>query len=124
MNAEVFGTQLATWRRGARLTQTQLAARMGTKQSVISRVEAGRSLPTLPFLERFARACGRTQVVLSFEPAREPRPGERRRRVRRVLGEYVFNPWDRNPTPAEARTLLTDGLTRERFERPAAARTR
>ncbi len=124
MNAEVLGTQLATWRRETRLTQTQLAVRMGTNQSVISRVEAGRSLPTLPFIERFARACGRTQVVLSFEPASEPRPGERRRRVRRVLGEYVFNPWDRDPTPAEARSLLTDGLTRERFERRAAARTR
>jgi hypothetical protein len=55
--------------------------------------------------------------VLSFdEPRRKPLSGERRRRVRRVLGDYLFNPWDRDPTPAEARTLVADGLTRERFE--------
>jgi len=98
---------------------------MGTKQPVISRAEAGRSVPTLPFLERFAAACGRTGVVVSLnDPARELPSDERRRRVKRVLGDFVFNPWDRNPSVAEERSLLADGLTRERFQRTAASRSR
>ena len=125
MNAERLGFEIATWRRDAGLTQAQLAERMGTKQPVISRAEAGRSLPTLPFLERFATACGRTGVVLSLNnPERELRSDERRRRVKRVLGDYVFNPWDRNPSAAEERSLLADGLTRERFQRTTASSNR
>jgi transcriptional regulator with XRE-family HTH domain len=125
MNVEIVGAELVRWRRSAGLTQTQLAKRMGTQQSVISRIEAGRSLPTLPLVERFARACGRTQIVLPVSgPASVPSPAERQRRLRRVLGDFVFNPWDRDPTAAEARSLLADGLTRERFERQAAASAR
>src|SRR5438874_1955356 len=125
MNAQVLGTVLAGWRRKAGLTQTELASLMQTKQSVISRIEAGRSVPTLPVIERFARACRRTEIVLPLDPpGREPSAAERRRRVERVLEGYVFNPWDRDPSPAEARSLLADGLTRERFERAQAARAR
>ena len=98
---------------------------MSTAQSVISRIEAGRSLPTLPVIERFARACGRTEIVLPVDrPSREPTTEERRRRVAKVLEGYVFNPWERDLSPAEARSLLADGLSRERFERPEAARAR
>jgi hypothetical protein len=32
------------------------------------------------------------------------------------LGNYVFNPWDRDPSPEEAETLIADGLTRESFD--------
>src|SRR5437667_6853605 len=104
MNAQVLGTQLAAWRRTAGLTQAQLTGLMRTKQSVISRIEAGRSLPTLPVIERFARACGRTEIVLPVDrPSREPTTEERRRRVAKVLEGYVFNPWERDPSPAEAR---------------------
>jgi transcriptional regulator with XRE-family HTH domain len=125
MNAQALGIELATWRREAGLTQDQLAARMQAKQPVISRVESGRVLPTLLFLERFAEACGRSEIVLRFGgPSRRPSLDERRERVRRVLGGFVFNPWDRNPSAEEARTLIADGLTRERFEGPGAASTR
>jgi transcriptional regulator with XRE-family HTH domain len=124
MNAEIVGAELERWRRSAGLTQVQLAGRMGTQQSVISRIEAGRSLPTLPLVERFARACGRKEIVLPVSGPGVPSAEERRRRLRRVLGDFVFNPWDRYPTPAEARSLLADGLTRERFERQAAAEAR
>lgn len=37
-----------------RLTQAQLADRIGTKQSVISRVESGRANPSLQFLKKVA----------------------------------------------------------------------
>jgi transcriptional regulator with XRE-family HTH domain len=125
MNAEMVGSELARWRRSAGLTQIQLAERMGTQQPVISRIEAGRSLPTLPLVERYARACGRKEIVLPVSGADSIASAvERRRRLRRVLGDFVFNPWDRDPTPAEARSLIADGLTRERFERQATDPTR
>ncbi|PIP63880.1 transcriptional regulator [Candidatus Roizmanbacteria bacterium CG22_combo_CG10-13_8_21_14_all_34_12] len=38
------------------MTQRQLANKMGTKQSVISRLEIGRANPTLSFLKRLAKA--------------------------------------------------------------------
>jgi len=38
------------------LTQKQLANKMGTKQSVISRLEIGRANPTFSFLKRLAKA--------------------------------------------------------------------
>jgi len=38
------------------LTQRQLANKMGTKQSVISRLEIGRANPTFSFLKRLAKA--------------------------------------------------------------------
>jgi hypothetical protein len=47
---------------------------------------------------------------------------KRRQRVEAVLGENPFNPWDRDPTPAEQESLLRDGLTRESFERDTAER--
>ncbi len=40
----------------AGLTQQQLAERMGTKQSVIARMEAGRPLPSLRSLQKYAQA--------------------------------------------------------------------
>ena len=45
-----------------------------------------------------------------------PGPSRSASRVDKVLADFVFNPWDRDPTPAEARTLIADGLTKERFE--------
>jgi len=71
-----------------------------------------------------ARATG-SPIEIVVEPERRlPTSAERRRRVRRVLGDYSFNPWERSPTKPEARTLVADGLTRERFEGSSAARPR
>lgn len=42
----------------AGITQTELARRIGSKQTVISRLETGRQLPSLSFLRRIAEACG------------------------------------------------------------------
>ncbi|MDP1722307.1 MAG: helix-turn-helix transcriptional regulator [Candidatus Gottesmanbacteria bacterium] len=38
------------------LTQTELAQRIGTKQSVISRLEIGRANPSVAFLKKLAEA--------------------------------------------------------------------
>ena len=40
------------------ITQKKLAAKLKTKQSVISRLETGRGNPTLTFMQRFAEALG------------------------------------------------------------------
>ncbi|MGK2870992.1 MAG: helix-turn-helix domain-containing protein [Alphaproteobacteria bacterium] len=56
-------------RASAGLTQEQLAQRMGTTQSVIARLEGGRSQPSTQTLERLAAATG-TRLKISFEPAR------------------------------------------------------
>ena len=47
------------------LTQEQVAERMGTTQSVVARMESGRSKPSYRSLERFADAVGaRVKLVL------------------------------------------------------------
>jgi ribosome-binding protein aMBF1 (putative translation factor) len=53
----------------AGLTQEQLAQRMETTQSVIARLEGGRTRPSTQTLERLAAATG-TRLKISFEPAR------------------------------------------------------
>ena len=45
------------------LTQAEMAARMGTTQSAIARMEGGGVRPTLETLERLARAVGQELVV-------------------------------------------------------------
>jgi DNA-binding XRE family transcriptional regulator len=45
------------------LTQTALAARMGTRQTAIARLEAGRSSPSLTTLKKWAEATGSRLVV-------------------------------------------------------------
>ena len=53
----------------AGLTQEQLAQRMDTTQSVIARLESGRTRPSTQTLQRLAAATG-TQLRISFELAR------------------------------------------------------
>lgn len=44
----------------AGLTQADVAERMGTTQTVVSRMESGRALPSTRSLERYAKATGST----------------------------------------------------------------
>jgi ribosome-binding protein aMBF1 (putative translation factor) len=53
----------------AGLTQSELARRMKTTQSVIARMEGGRVIPSTRTLERFAKATG-MRLKISFEPER------------------------------------------------------
>ena len=47
----------------AGLTQEEVAERMGTTQSVIARLEAGNSLPSMKSLYRYAEATGMTPAI-------------------------------------------------------------
>jgi ribosome-binding protein aMBF1 (putative translation factor) len=49
------------------LTQEQLARRMDTTQSVIARLESGRTRPSTQTLARLATATG-TRLRISFDP--------------------------------------------------------
>ena len=52
----------------AGLSQTQVAERMGTTQSVVARLESGRRRPSMRTVERFARAVG-GRLILRIERA-------------------------------------------------------
>jgi ribosome-binding protein aMBF1 (putative translation factor) len=62
--------ELIAARARAGLSQAELAARMGTTQSTIARLESGRSLPSMRTLSRYADATGSKAVVhLVEQPA-------------------------------------------------------
>ncbi len=60
---------IRTRRNALGLSQAELAARASTGQAFVSRVESGRSTPTIPVLERLAAALD-CEVVLSLAPRR------------------------------------------------------
>ena len=49
------------------VTQEKLAGKIGTKQSVISRLESGRANPTVSFLKKLARALN-SHLEIKFIP--------------------------------------------------------
>ena len=53
-----LGEELVTRRRELGLSQTQVAARMGTSQSAVARLEAGQGDVRLSTVERYAAALG------------------------------------------------------------------
>lgn len=53
-------------RAGAAMTQEDVAARMGTTQAVVARLESGRVMPSTRTLKRFAEATG-TRLTISFD---------------------------------------------------------
>lgn len=68
-------TGAADWVRELRdrhgLSQAQLAYRAGTSQQALSRIEAGRSSPSIALLERLAAACGE-ELQLRSQPRSVP----------------------------------------------------
>jgi predicted XRE-type DNA-binding protein len=52
-------TELTAHRQAARLSQTEVAARMGTSQSAVARLESGEADARASTLERYAAAIGR-----------------------------------------------------------------
>ena len=58
---------------GARLTQAEMAQRMGTPQSYIARLEAGKTMPNLRTIFRVGEATGtRPELVFRRTEAVEP----------------------------------------------------
>lgn len=66
---------MAEARHRARLSQAEVARRIGTSQAMIARWEKGRSAPTTTSLRRFAQATGAAlQIRLGEERVREENP--------------------------------------------------
>ena len=61
-------------RTAAKLTQTELAERLGTTQSAVARLEGGRVSPSLATLRRYAAATG-TRLTVGLERAVPGRSG-------------------------------------------------
>ncbi|MBU6369269.1 MAG: helix-turn-helix domain-containing protein [Burkholderiales bacterium] len=59
--------ELIAARTKAGLTQGDVAAGMGTTQSVVARIESGRGMPSLRTVQRFASAVG-ARAVVRMEP--------------------------------------------------------
>lgn len=55
--------ELVRARAKAGLTQAELAARMGTSQAAVARMESGRTLPSTKTLMRYAEATGCRPVI-------------------------------------------------------------
>lgn len=53
----------------AKLTQAELAEKMGTSQSAIARMESGKAPPSLSTLRRVAKATG-TKLEIAFRRSR------------------------------------------------------
>jgi transcriptional regulator with XRE-family HTH domain len=67
---------LAEQRRAAQLSQTEVAARMGTSQSSVARLEAGEVDPRLSTLDRYAEALGgQLEVGVRFGSGPVAAPG-------------------------------------------------
>ncbi len=64
--------ELVRARRQSELSQTEIAARMGTSQSAVARLESGELDARLSTLERYAAALGRT-VDWQVRPSKESR---------------------------------------------------
>ena len=52
----------------AGMTQSDVAQRMGTTQSVVARLEGGKTVPSLRSVQRYAQAVG-AHAVVRLEPA-------------------------------------------------------
>lgn len=65
--------ELAAQRESNGLSQTEIAARMGTSQSAVARIEAGTGDVRASTLERYAAAIG-AHLDWKLSPEQTPRP--------------------------------------------------
>jgi transcriptional regulator with XRE-family HTH domain len=54
----LLSLEISAARARSGLTQAEIAARMGTTQSAVARLESGKAKPSLRTLERYAAATG------------------------------------------------------------------
>lgn len=68
----IIAQEIATLRKAQKISQAELAERIGTKQQSIARLENpnDKRMPSLEFLERVTKGLKR-KLVISFVPARQ-----------------------------------------------------
>lgn len=104
------GQALREARTRAGLSQSELARRLGTTQSAVARAETDAMEPSLAYVRRVAAATGRP-ITLRVVPPAPISEKEAQRRWKRVDGR-PFDPWSRNPEPAEVKQLRRSGIER------------
>ena len=73
-----LASMLIAARARANLTQAELAAKMGTSQSTVARLESGAAKPSLTTLQRYAKATGaRLKITLEPKPRTKKDRGKR-----------------------------------------------
>ena len=117
MDKRAIAVELNALRLAAGLTQATVADRMGTTQAAIARAESGRVSPRLDFVDRWARACGRPLTLVFGDRPMAPDLETRRTMTRAMFGANNWNPYERNLSDVERRTLVATGSTPEQFVR-------
>ena len=74
--------ELIAARMKAGLTQGDVAARMGTTQSVVARIESGRGTPSMRTVQRFASAVGARAVLRIESQAARTKAPQRSKPIR------------------------------------------
>jgi len=80
-----IGTSLSARRKGARLTQGELAERVGVDTETISRFERGATTPSLLTLQMLAVALNTTMAELIGESS--PMPNDQAQTIAACLGD-------------------------------------
>jgi len=93
VTAALLLDRLVALREQAGLTQSEVAARMGTSQPVIARLEAGGRDPRLSTIERYARTIG---ADLEVRPSSTASPRTAVRLAERIFGRLASG--DEAPT--------------------------
>ena len=87
MNSYVTGTVIKQLRETVRLTQAELAERIGVSSKTVSKWETGKGLPDITLLQPLAQALGISQRMVAACEAEERRPSaELAKRIGAVLG--------------------------------------
>jgi len=105
-----LGQALRDARTDAGLSQVELARRLGTTQSAVARAENDGIEPSIAYIRRVAAATGRPITVQILPPV--PLSEDVARRRWSAADGRSFDPWSRNPAPAEVRHLKRAGLRR------------
>jgi transcriptional regulator with XRE-family HTH domain len=95
MSPAQLAVELRARRLKAGLTQAALAQSIGTTQPAVARVEAGRLVASLPFVDRWATATGYPLTITLGEVQKALTPRQKGRLVRDILGDDAFDPWER-----------------------------
>lgn len=78
----IVGENLRQYRQSAKLSQEEMAARMGVEQGYISGLEAGRRNPTIVTLWHAAVALGIRPSLLLEAPEEKPATRQKKRRIK------------------------------------------
>src|SRR5207302_9323537 len=118
MTKTEIGMLLARARVQAAMTQSRLAEAMGTTQPVVARAEGGYRMPTIDFIDRWAKATGTSLSITFGRPVQSgDTPAQKRALVDSAMWPGRFDPSYRAPTDVESSLLNRAGRDCSFFSR-------